>query len=159
MKILGIDPGYHRCGYGIIEHKANKSTVVDHGCIETNPKLPLAERLLAIQKQLDKLIKKHQPEKIGIEELFFAKNAKTALKVAAARGVILVTAVKSKAQIIELTPNQVKLAITGYGAADKRQVQEMVKLMLKLAEIPKPDDAADALAIALTAATWHDLSS
>lgn len=158
MKILGIDPGYHRCGYGIIEHNANKSTIVDHGCIETDSSLALAERLLVIQKQLDKLIKKHQPEKIGIEELFFAKNTKTALKVANARGVILVTAAKSKAQIIELTPNQIKLAITGYGAADKRQVQEMVKMMLKLDKIPKPDDAADALAIALTAATWQDFS-
>lgn len=158
MKILGIDPGYHRCGYGIIEHQANKSTIVDHGCIETDPSLALADRLLVIQKQLDKLIKKHRPEKIGIEELFFAKNTKTALKVAHARGVILLSAAKSKAQIIELTPNQVKLAITGYGSADKKQVQEMVKMMLKLAKIPKPDDAADALAIALTTATWQDFS-
>lgn len=158
MKILGIDPGYHRCGYGIIEHNANKSTIVEYGCIETDSSLALAERLLIIQKQLDQLIKKHQPDKIGIEEIFFAKNTKTALKVASARGVILLTAAKSKAQIIELTPNQVKLAITGYGGADKRQIQEMVKLMLKLAEIPKPDDAADALAIALTAATWQNFA-
>ena len=154
MTILGIDPGYGRCGWGIIEQKGSQYKMIDYGCIETSPNQLFSERLEQIHQAISQLIKLHQPAKVGVEELFFAKNTKTALKVAQARGVILLTIQQAHIPIIELTPNQVKQSVTSYGGADKKQVQDMVKMMLRLAEIPKPDDAADALAIAITAATW-----
>lgn len=154
MKILGIDPGYGRCGYGIIEQIGQKQELVTYGCIETSSKLPHLERLMTIAEEINKLVLLHKPEKAGVEDLFFAKNKTTALKVAEARGVILLTLAKNNLEILELTPNQIKQAMTGYGNADKKQMQQMVKISLKLDKIPEPDDAADAVAIAITTATW-----
>lgn len=158
MIILGIDPGYGRCGYGIIEQNGNQYKLIDYGCIETTPEQIFAERLLQVHQEISQLIQLHKPAKVGVEKLFFAKNTKTALKVSEARGVILLTIQQAGIPIIELTPNQIKLSVTSHGAADKKQVQDMVKLMLGLPSVPKPDDAADALAVAITAATWTDFS-
>ncbi len=155
MNILGIDPGYGRCGFGIIKKEGNKLTAIDYGCIETDKSTEFPLRLDQLDRELFALIKKHQPERIGVEELFFAKNSTTALKVAHARGVILLRAQNANASLLELTPNQIKQAITGQGSADKKQMQQMVKILLNLAKIPKPDDAADALAVAIATATWN----
>ena len=147
--IMGIDPGIATTGYGIIKYKANKIVAVDYGCIITSPKLSFSERLKKIHSELKKIIIRYHPSRIAIEELFFAKNVKTALKVGEARGVILLTVIQSKIPIFEFTPLEVKQAITGYGRASKQQIQKMIKILLNLKEIPKPDDAADALAIAI----------
>ena len=156
MLILGIDPGYARCGYGLIKYEGNKTTLLDYGCIETKPDMPHRDRLLLLHEDLHRILEEHNPQKVGVETLFFSKNTKTAMKVAEARGTILLTLAKYNLPLLELTPNQIKQAITGQGSADKQQIQTMVKLMLGLAEIPRPDDAADALAIALTTAIWKN---
>lgn len=152
MVILGIDPGLATTGYGIIELKAKslKLKVIDYGCVRTSAKLLFAERLEIIYKELENLIKKYKPDKIVIEKIFFAKNVKTAMQVGEARGVVTLAAIQNKIPIFEFTPLQIKQALTGYGQASKDQVQKMVKTILDLKEIPKPDDAADALAIAIT---------
>jgi len=155
MNILGIDPGYGRCGFGIIKKEGNKLTALDYGCIETDKHLDFPLRLNELNTALSQIITTYQPERIGVEELFFAKNSTTALKVAHARGVILLRSQNSDAELLELTPNQIKQAITGQGSADKKQMQQMVKILLSLAKIPKPDDAADALAVAIATATWN----
>ena len=147
--ILGLDPGTATTGYGIVEEKGGKLSLVDYGCIETKAGKELPRRLDEIYEDLNILIKKYNPDEIAIEELFFAANAKTAIAVGHARGVLMLSSEKSGKKIAEYTPLQVKQSITGYGRADKRQVQEMVKTFLKLGEIPKPDDAADALAVAI----------
>ena len=175
MTILGIDPGLASTGFGIIQsyklprprsakrggqttpaslREAGRANykLVNYGCISTDPRFSIAERLEKIHKELTKIIKKYKPSKTAIEELFFAKNTKTAMKVGEARGVILLTAKEMKIPIFEFTPLQVKLAITSYGRASKSQMQKMVKVLLRLEEIPKPDDAADALATAITCA-------
>lgn len=157
MIIMGIDPGYGRCGYGFIKKEGNKLSLLDYGCIETDPKEPFSARLLALEEELLQLITLHQPNRIGIEELFFAKNTTTALKVAHARGIILLVAKKQTSDLLELKPNHIKQAITGQGSADKRQMQQMVKILLNLAKTPKPDDAADALATAIAASTWNTI--
>lgn len=157
MNILGIDPGYGRCGFGIIKKEGNKLTALDYGCIETDKDLDFPLRLDQLNKELSQLINTYKPERIGVEELFFAKNSTTALKVAHARGVILLRAHNSEASLLELTPNQIKQAITGQGSADKKQMQQMVKILLNLAKIPKPDDAADALAVAIATSTWNSI--
>ena len=149
MKILGIDPGTATTGYGVIEKVGSKYTLVDYGVVLTPAKTELHHRLDTIFDELTDIIIKYQPDEVVVEELFFATNAKTAISVGAARGVILLAAQKQKVPIAEYTPLEVKMAITGYGKADKRQIQQMVKAILSLKEIPKPDDAADALAIAL----------
>ncbi|MEI6266348.1 MAG: crossover junction endodeoxyribonuclease RuvC [bacterium] len=149
MIILGVDPGTATTGYGIIEEKAGKIKLVDYGVIITEPKQPLEARLEIIYDQLGDIIDEYDPEEIAVEELFFSTNVKTAMAVGQARGVILLAAKKSGALISEYTPNQVKNGICGYGGADKKQVQKMVQMILKLDEIPQPDDAADALAIAI----------
>ncbi len=150
--ILGIDPGFAITGYGIIDaRERNCPKMIDYGCIITDSKYKFSERLEILHTELDKIIKKHKPSLIAVEELFFCKNVKTALMVGHARGVILLAAIKNKIPLSELTPLQVKQGITGYGKADKGQMQKMVKIILGLKEIPKPDDAADALAIAITA--------
>ncbi len=123
--------------------------MLDYGCILTPAKTPLPERLDKIFEELTQIIKLNKPDQVAVEELFFAANSKTAIAVGQARGVILLAAQKAKVPIFEYTPLQVKMALTGYGRADKRQLQEMVKTLLSLSEIPKPDDAADALAIAM----------
>jgi len=149
--ILGIDPGIADTGFGLVENKNNKLTCLTYGSIKTSPKLLLPDRLEIISLELNKLIKKYQPNLISVEELFFCNNAKTALIVGQARGVIILTAKQNKIPLVEFTPLEVKQAVSSYGQADKKQVQRMVKLILNLKKLPKPDDAADALAIAICA--------
>ncbi len=149
--ILGIDPGIADTGFGVIGNNNGELSCLDYGSIKTSAKLNLPERLEIINLELDKLIKKHKPDLIGIEELFFCKNVKTALIVGQARGVIVLTAKQNKIRAVEFTPLEVKQAVSTYGRAGKQQVQKMVKIILKLKELPKPDDAADALAIAICA--------
>ncbi len=151
MIILGIDPGTAATGYGVIK-KTEKISLVEYGCIKTTTDLTTAERLKKLHNQLSILIKKHKPDMVAVEDIFFFKNLKTAIKVSQARGVILLTAAKSKISVFECTPLQIKQAITSYGRAEKIQVQKMVKALLNLKEIPKPDDAADALAAAICCA-------
>ena len=150
MIILGIDPGIARVGWGIIEEKNSKQSLIDVGCFETSLNLAEEKRLQSIHQFIKSLIKKFKPDVASVESLFFATNAKTALTVGQARGVILLALAEENISYISYTPLQVKQSISGYGKADKNQVQQMVKSLLKLPQIPKPDDAADALAIALT---------
>lgn len=150
MIILGIDPGLATVGYGVIEYDGKHSKVVDYGVIQTPKEENTASRLAMIDKASEQLIKKFKPDAIAIEELFFNTNVTTAIRVAMARGVLLLNAVKYCGDLFEYTPLQIKQAMVGYGRADKKQVQEMVKIYLKLDKIPRPDDAADALAVALT---------
>jgi crossover junction endodeoxyribonuclease RuvC len=149
MIILGIDPGTATTGWGVIKTATNP-VCLGVGVIETSSKLPLEKRLHTIYQDLTKLIKKYKPDCLSIENLFFGTNAKTALLVGQARGVILLAAEKSGIPIFSYTPLQVKIAITGYGRAEKNQIGIMITKILKLERIPKPDDAADALAVALT---------
>jgi len=151
MIILGIDPGTARIGFGIIQ-KNNKLKLIDYGCIETSKNLKTPQRLIKLEKQLQEVIKKYKPKMVAVEDLFFFKNLKTAITVSQARGVILLTAAKLNVPISEYTPLQIKQAVTSYGRAEKRQVQRMVKMILNLKKIPKPDDAADALAAAICCA-------
>jgi crossover junction endodeoxyribonuclease RuvC len=150
--VLGIDPGTAALGYGIVERTGSRLREVDHGCLVTSPDLGLPERLLAIHSLIDELLSLHQPHLLGIERLFFSRNVQTAFAVGQARGVVLLAAAQHGTPVREATPNEVKSAITGYGAADKEQVQRMVQLVLGMTEVPRPDDAADALAIATWAA-------
>jgi len=147
--ILGIDPGTATTGYGLIEEKAGNISLIDFGVILTKPDKTLEQRLEILYDQLGDIIDEYNPDEIAVEELFFTNNAKTAMAVGQARGVILLATQKAGIPMSEYTPNQVKNGICGYGAADKKQVQKMVQMLLKLAEVPKPDDAADALAIAI----------
>ena len=157
MIILGIDPGIGRVGYGIIKKLGSKIEAVSYGCIETPKTDDHGLRLQMIKTDLGKIIREHKPEVIGVEKLFFQKNVKTATAVGEARGVILLLASESGAKLVEVGPGQVKQALTGYGSADKDQIQQMVKIIFKLDSIPKPDDAADAIAVAYAAAvTFRD---
>jgi len=149
MIILGIDPGTATTGYGLIEEKGGMLSLIDYGVILTGAKLPLEQRLEKIYDQLEDIIEEYNPGEIAVEELFFSNNAKTAMSVGQARGVILLATQKAGVPVSEYTPNQVKNGICGYGGADKKQVQKMVQILLKLSETPEPDDAADALAIAI----------
>lgn len=149
MIIIGIDPGIAILGYGVLEYSNNKFKVIDYGAITTTPKNTMPERLEIIYNSLDELLTKYKPDAIAFEELFFNQNAKTALVVGHARGVAVLSAQIKKINIYEYTPLQVKQAVTGYGRADKKQIQQMVKILLNLREAPKPDDVADALAIAI----------
>jgi crossover junction endodeoxyribonuclease RuvC len=156
-RILGIDPGFGRVGYGIIEAGANKEwKYIAHGCIETSGQDEFIDRLAQVHQEISKLIKEFSPSRMAIEELFFFKNQKTAMDVGQARGVILLCAVESKLPVDEYTPLQVKQAMTGYGRAEKEQMQKLVAMLLGLKEEIKSDDAADALAVALCAgqALW-----
>jgi crossover junction endodeoxyribonuclease RuvC len=150
--VLGIDPGTAALGYGIVEASRGRLREVDHGCLATSPDTALPERLLAVHALVDELIAVHSPRLLAIERLFFSKNAQTAFAVGQARGVVLLAAAQHDVPVVEATPNEVKSAIAGYGAADKEQVQRMVQLVLAMTERPRPDDAADALAIAVWAA-------
>ena len=154
MIILGIDPGIATTGYGIIKKEAASSNLgyIACGCINTPAALDVPTRLLQIHRILKRIIKKYKPDRAAIEQLFFANNTKTALIVAHARGTILSTLAASGVIVDEYTPLQVKQALTGYGRAEKAQMQKMVQLILKLSNIPRPDDAADALAIAVCCA-------
>jgi crossover junction endodeoxyribonuclease RuvC len=151
MIILGIDPGTAATGYGIIK-KQKELKIIDYGCIQTSPQLSTAERLQKTHQQITKIIKKHKPNIIAIEDIFFFKNLKTVIKVSQAQGVALLAAGQKKIPVAEYTPLQIKQAVTSYGRAEKSQVQKMVKILLNLKEIPKPDDAADALAVAICCA-------
>jgi crossover junction endodeoxyribonuclease RuvC len=150
--VLGIDPGTAALGYGIVEATRGRVREVDHGCLETSPDTSLPDRLLAIHALVDELLASHQPDVMAVERLFFSKNVQTAFGVGQARGVVLLAAAQHGVPVREATPNEVKSAIAGYGAADKEQVQRMVQMVLGMAERPRPDDAADALAIAVWAA-------
>lgn len=148
---MGIDPGTARLGWAVVASLSNKiSTVVYYGCLETQSSLSLDKRLLKIFNSLTLLFKKYKPDVVAVEELFFAANAKTAITVGQARGVIIVAAAKANLPVVSYTPLVVKQTIAGTGTADKKQMQFMVTRLLKLKQTPEPDDAADALAIALT---------
>lgn len=151
--ILGIDPGIADTGYGVIEKlPGGKIKAIAWGSVKTKAGRKLIDRLSVLHKELkEEIIKKYKPDLVAVEELFFCNNAKTALMVGQARGVVLLTIKESKISLVEFTPLQVKQAVSTYGKAGKVQVQKMVKLLLNLKEIPKPDDAADALAIAICA--------
>lgn len=152
--ILGIDPGFHRMGYGVIESAGSKLKMLDFGSTETSKNKKIEERILEIACVLDDLIKCHKPDVMVVEEIFFFKNLKTAVNVAQARGAIILVGAENKLPLLELTPLQVKQSLTGFGRAEKGQIQKVVKMILSLKEIPKPDDAADALALAIAGASW-----
>jgi crossover junction endodeoxyribonuclease RuvC len=159
MIILGIDPGIGRCGWAIVEKDKSKLTSIDYGCIETMPNSEITLRLKIIYEEIGKIIKRYKPDVLSIEDLFFGSNSKTAFAVGQARGVILLLSAENKMPVSVYTPLEVKMAITGYGRADKNQIAQMVKIMLKLTVIPKLDDTTDALAIALTHASSTKLNS
>lgn len=152
MIVLGIDPGTAALGYGIVERKGSHLRLVDAGCLETSAALPLPERLLAIHRLVGELLELHRPDLLAVERLFFSKNAQTAFAVGQARGVVLLAGAEAEVPVREATPNEVKTAVTGYGAADKEQVGRMVAVILGLDAPPRPDDAADAVAVAIWAA-------
>ncbi|MCX6794674.1 MAG: crossover junction endodeoxyribonuclease RuvC [Candidatus Falkowbacteria bacterium] len=149
--ILGIDPGIADTGYGLIKNEGGKLTCLAYGSIKTKAGGDLAARLLLLNSELDKIIKKYQPDLAAVEQLFFNKNVRTALVVGQARGVALLTLKQNNLPVVDFTPAQVKQAVSAYGQASKKQVQKMVKLILNLSVLPQPDDAADALAIAICA--------
>ena len=150
MIILGIDPGLATLGWGVIESERGRQRLINYGCILTMPQQRFPDRLKQIGEDMKMLLQLYKPDEIAFEELFFAKNVTTALTVGAARGVALAACAEYTDQLYEYTPMQVKQAIVGYGKAEKQQIQQMVKLLLHMEEIAKPDDAADAIAIALT---------
>ena len=150
MILLGIDPGLATLGWGVIEAGGGRERLIEYGCILTTPDQALPERLLQIQNDMRALLARFQPEEIAFEELFFAKNVTTAFTVGAARGVSIAVCAEYTDKLYEYTPMQVKQAIVGWGGAEKKQIQQMVKMLLHMETIAKPDDAADAIAIALT---------
>ena len=149
MVILGIDPGYAIVGYGILRYDKNRFTILNYGAVTTPAGMDFPQRLLEIYQDLSCLFQKYHPDVMSIEKLFFNTNKKTAVDVAQARGVILLAAKANGAEICEYTPLQVKQSVVGYGRAEKKQVQEMTRQLLGLSAVPKPDDTADALALAL----------
>lgn len=153
--IIGIDPGYGRMGVGIIRQNGARLTCISYECVMP-PKGAFADRLITIHSALGRSIETHKPDIVSIEKLFFYKNVKTALDVAQARGVILLAARLHNVRICEYTPLQVKQSVCGYGRADKHQMQKMVQLLLSLPSLPKSDDAADALALAICASAQND---
>jgi crossover junction endodeoxyribonuclease RuvC len=152
MIILGIDPGTAMLGYGVVERTGSRLRAIDYGVVSTPSSLPLPQRLAAIHAALSDVIALHRPDLVGIERVYFTKNAQTAFAVGQARGVALLAAAQHGLEVREATPNEVKVAAAGHGSADKEQVQRMVQAILGLAELPEPDDAADALAIAICVA-------
>lgn len=149
MLILGIDPGTAIMGYGLIEKKGQNLYPVAYSCWRTPSDMPMAERLKHLYESLEQLVRKYSPDVMAVEELFFNRNTTTALTVGQARGIVLLSAARNNIDVYEYTPLQVKQAVVGYGKADKQQIQYMVRALLALKEIPKPDDTADALAIAI----------
>jgi len=148
--ILGVDPGTATTGYGLVtEDEGGEARLVRYGAIITAPSEPMPERLLAIHREMTALIREHAPDALAIEILFFGRNVTTALTVGQARGVVLLAAAQANLPVYEYKPAEVKQAVAGYGGADKRQMQEMVRIMVGLDEIPRPDDAADAVAVAI----------
>ncbi|MBQ4119192.1 MAG: crossover junction endodeoxyribonuclease RuvC [Clostridia bacterium] len=156
MRILGIDPGYAIVGYGVVDYAKNRFSVAGYGAITTKAKTPFPERLSVIYDDMCEIIEKYKPDRLSIEKLYFNTNSTTAIDVAHARGVIVLAARHKGVDIFEYTPLQVKQAVTGYGRAEKHQVMEMVKNLLDLKAIPKPDDTADALAIAICDGHYSD---
>ena len=150
MRILGIDPGTGIVGFGVIDVVGQKKTMIDAGVIRTPVHQAIEQRLVTIYDEITEIITVNKPEVMAIEQLFFGRNVTTAISVSHARGVIVLAAQQAGVKIVEYTPPQIKQALTGTGRADKKQVQEMVMLLLKLKEVPQPDDCADALAAALT---------
>ena len=150
MIVLGIDPGYALMGWGVVEAEGSRMKLINYGCIETKAGVPMQNRLRTLQLGVRDLLNIYRPDDVAFEELFFARNVTTALMVGAARGAAIIAAAEYTENLYEYTPMQIKQAVTGSGRADKKQVQQMVKLLLKLDEIPKPDDAADAIACAIT---------
>ncbi|MDR1101905.1 MAG: crossover junction endodeoxyribonuclease RuvC [Clostridiales bacterium] len=149
MRILGIDPGIAIVGFGVVDYTGGKFHVADYGQVTSPAKMPVPARLKLVFDDISYVIEKYKPDEVAIEELFFNTNQKTAINVAMARGVLIVAAQNAGLSLSEYTPLQVKQAVVGYGRAEKEQVQQMVKLILGLNEVPKPDDAADALALAI----------
>ena len=149
MIVLGIDPGTALTGYGIVERTGSKLRMVDYGCVETLSSMELPKRLLEIHSAVLELIDTHKPTSVGVERLFFNRNVMTAFAVGQARGVVLLAAAERGLPVFEYGPHEVKVAVTGYGRAEKAQVQKMVQVVLGLASLPRPDDAADALAVAI----------
>ena len=155
MLILGVDPGLATAGYALVEVQGNNFSAVDYGTIKTEADLEDVTRLSEIYQELSQIISKYEPEHMAVEELFFNQNVKTAIRVGQARGVIMLCGSETDLNVAEYTPLQVKQSVVGYGRASKMQVQEMVKALLGLSEIPHPDDAADALAVAICHAHSH----
>jgi crossover junction endodeoxyribonuclease RuvC len=153
--VLGIDPGTAMTGYGLVERTGSRLRAIDYGCLETPSTMELPQRLLLIQQGIAELIETHRPDLVAVERLFFNKNVQTAFAVGQARGVALLTAAQFGLPVHEYGPHEVKMAVTGYGRAEKAQVQRMVQTVLGLAVLPRPDDAADALAIAICLAHAH----
>lgn len=151
MRALGIDPGTAICGYGIVEQIGGRIVAKTFGAITTDSKARMQDRLLKIYMELDIIVKKFQPQVMGVEKLFFGRNSTTAIPVGQARGIVLLCAAQNKLDVLEMTPNEVKMSVTGYGGATKEQIIYMVTKILNLAEPPQPDDVADALAIAISA--------
>ncbi len=149
MIVMGIDPGFAITGYGIVDHAGNRFRVLDYGVIKTEAGVPFPERLLLLHTRMGELMAVWKPDVMAVEELFFNTNVTTGIKVGHARGIVLLAAALSGIPVFEYTPMQVKLAVVGYGNAKKTQVQQMVKVLLNLETLPKPDDAADALAVAI----------
>ena len=150
MIILGIDPGLATLGYGVIESNGDRRRMIQYGTLTTPPREPMPQRLRAIFQGVNQLMDIYQPDDVAFEELFFSKNITTGMAVSMARGVAMVAVVERTPNLYEYTPMQIKQAVTGYGGADKHQVQQMVRLLLNMKEIARPDYAADALAVALT---------
>lgn len=150
MIVLGIDPGYALMGWGVVESSGSLLRLIDYGCVETFAHTPMQHRLQALYRGVRDLVRIHQPDDVAFEELFFAHNVTTALMVGAARGAAIIAASEYTEHLYEYTPGQIKQAVTGSGRAEKQQVQQMVRMLLQMKEIPKPDDAADALACAIT---------
>ena len=150
MIVLGIDPGYALMGWGVVEAEGSRMKLINYGCIETKAGVPMQNRLRTLQLGVRDLLNIYRPDDVAFEELFFARNVTTALMVGAARGAAIIAAAEYTENLYEYTPMQIKQAITGYGKADKKQIQQMIKLLLKLDDVPKPDDAADAIACAVT---------
>jgi crossover junction endodeoxyribonuclease RuvC len=159
MRILGIDPGLGRLGWGVIDEAGSSIKSVAYDCIETPGSLTEEKRLAMVYDKLQDIMKRYQPEVVSVEELFFSRNVTTAFMVGQARGVVLLVAAQHNLPVITHSPSQVKVAVTGYGKADKKQIGQMVKVILKLEKLPRLDDTTDALAIALTQAFSGKLSS
>ena len=150
MIVLGIDPGYALMGWGVVETKGSSMSLIDYGCVETYAGTPMQHRLRTLYLGIKDLVTIYKPDDVAFEELFFAHNVTTALMVGSARGAAIIAATEYTEHLYEYTPMQIKQAVTGSGRADKKQVQQMVKLLMRLDSIPKPDDAADAIACAIT---------
>lgn len=158
MTILGIDPGFAITGYGVINYTGNRFSVLDFGVVSTGADTGFPERLRILYEELDQIITRFKPDAVSVEELFFNSNTKTAIKVGHGRGIAILAAARLGVSVYEYTPLQVKQAVAGYGRADKQQMQQMTKVLLGLSEIPRPDDAADALAVAICHAHSYRLN-